>query len=440
MKKNYIVSLLAVFFIAALALSACKNKKQPAAQHEQSQAKQYTCPMHPQIIEDHPGSCPICGMDLVERDAHAMHAAADTSLSYLLQPVNEQVIATIPVTTGEEDSPEFPLRVQGIVTYDMRNKRSISSRVSGRIEKLYIKYNYQPVSKGQLIMEVYSPDLAAAQQELLLIKSAGQEDGMLQAAKQRLLLLGMSATQINRVLSTGRVNYKVSVYSNANGYILETSNSSATSAATPKSSTAMAAGGMSGMASTPQASSAANVTTSSSTPSPLFLREGQYVNAGQSVFTIYEKGSLIAEFSMNPTDASLVKKGAMVQVESVAQPEKTIDGTIGLIQPTFKEGQNFTLARVYLKNAELKEGELVNASIPILTKEHLWLPNSALLSLGNETVVFVKEHKVFIPKKVKRGISVDGKTQILDDITDWKIASNAAYLVDSEGFIKTPQQ
>ncbi len=148
-------------------------------------------------------------------DAHTAHNPSskeltiDSSIASLAKPVNTQVVATIPVIAPESGVRIFSTEIKGQVTYDTRDQTSISSRVSGRIEKLYIKYNYQPVKRGQLIMEIYSPDLAAAQRELLFIAQSGNDENMLSKAKQRLSLLGMQATQINQVLKTVNVFFRL---------------------------------------------------------------------------------------------------------------------------------------------------------------------------------------------------------------------------------------
>lgn len=385
MKKNYIVKLLFVAFIAVTGFASCKSKtdnKNAEQQHDET---------------------------------------ADTSLAYLLQPVNEQVIAAIPIINPRQGTQIYAAEAQGRITYDTRNQKSIASRVNGRIERLFIKYNYQPVKKGQLIMEIYSPELAVAQRELLFIKQTGNAEGMLLGAKQRLLLLGMRLEEIDRILRTGKISYRVPVYSNADGFILEQSTAAR---ATASIKTSSSGGGT--------AAPAASL-------SPVLIREGEYVTAGQSVFTIYQTGSLIAEFALNPEIAAHVKKNANIVVQSTSNKEETYNGNIGLIQPTFSEGENFTVARVYLKNTRLTLGELVTANISVMVDKGWWVPKEAVVSLGNKVVVFKKEARVFVPKQVTAGLTVKGQVQILNDISSWNIASNAYYLVDSESFIKIQQ-
>ncbi|TKC65565.1 biotin/lipoyl-binding protein [Pedobacter hiemivivus] len=399
MRKNYIVKA-AVLMIGVLVMSACTgSKKDKNAAHED------------------PGAVKI-----------------DSNLSHLLKPSNEQVVSTLPVIKADYGTKIFTEEAQGIINYDTRNQNSIASRVSGRIERLLIKYNYQPVAKGQLIMEVYSPDLAAAQQELLFLKRSETDLTLLDRAKQRLMLLGMSASGVNQVLKTGKVNYRIPVYSNADGYILEKS-AAATPGAAPSAAAPAAGGdGMTGMG----ASSGATAAPAAAAPvnTPVMLREGQYVSAGQSIFTIYNADKLVAEFSFKPSLASLVKQGDKFSFYKTADKSTIQTATIGMIQPIFKDGENFTIARIYLNKPNFRVGELLTARIPVLLAASWWLPESAVLSLGNKTVVFKKEGNVVLPKSVKAGITIAGMVQIKEDISNWEISQNAAYLVDSESFIK----
>lgn len=358
----------------------------------------------------------------------------DSNLSHLLKPSNEQVVSTLPLIKAEYGTRIFTEEAQGVIGYDTRNERSISSRVSGRIERLMVKYNYQPIRKGQLIMEVYSPDLAAAQQELLFLKASGNDPALLDGAKQRLMLLGMSADAVKLVLKTGKVNYRIPVYSNADGYILEKSAAGTLSQA-PSAVPAGAGDGMSGMAaSTPASATPVNGTTTVNTP--VLLREGQYVSAGQSIFTIYNADQLIAEFSLKPALATLLKKNDKFLFYKTADKNTMTSAVIGMIQPVFKDAENFTIARVYLNKPGFRVGELVTASIPVLIRASWWLPEAAFVSLGNQTVLFKKEGNVVLPKSVKTGITIAGMVQVKEDISNWEVSGNAAYLVDSESFIK----
>ena len=432
MKKNYIVKLLVLVCLVVIGITACNRKNEKkAAEHV---ATEYTCPMHPQIVDDKPGSCPICGMDLVPKNHHATTEAADTSLAYLMKPVNEQIIASIPVIVAQKGPRTYTQEVQGRITYDTRNQRTIASRVNGRMERLLIKYNYQPVQKGQLIMEIYSPELASAQRELLFIKNSG-DGGMLSSARERLMLLGMQAAEIDRVLKTEKISYKIPVYSNASGYIVEQSTASA--GASNAGSAGTATSGMGMGESNAQRIEPATV---SSSTSPVLIREGEYVRAGQPIFTIYTSGNLLAEFTLKASSGMHIQKGTALIIHRSSDTLKRVKAVIGLIQPTLNAGENFTMARVYLHDSGYRVGELVTGIIPITAEKGWWLPKEAVVFLGNTAVILIKDGKVFIPKQVSTGVVINGNVQVLTDISRWKIASNASYLIDSDSFIKSQKQ
>lgn len=424
MRKNYIVeqvrsvksvenvdrikSGLAVLMICMLLISSCNHNKR-AAHQEHGTHKD-------------PGAVNI-----------------DSGLSHLLKPSNEQVVSSLPVIKAEYATKIFIEEAQGIITYDIRSQNSISSRVSGRIERLMIRYNYQPVSKGQLIMEIYSPDLAAAQQELLFLKRSETDQTLLEKAKQRLMLLGMTASAVNQVLKTGKVNYRIPVYSSFNGYILEDPDATSASAGALARSPgeAVAAGdGMGGMGGASSGTAATPAAPTVPVNSPVMLREGQYVSAGQSLFGVYDASRLVAEFSFKPALASLVKKGDRIVFYKTTDKSTAQTAAVSLIQPVFKGAENFTIARVYLNKPGFRVGELLTARVPVLLSGSWWLPEKALVSLGNQKVVFKKEGNVMIPKAIKTGITIAGMVQVKQDISNWELSSNAAYLVDSESFIK----
>lgn len=321
----------------------------------------------------------------------------DSSLAPLLQPVNRQAVSSIPTLHPDNRLRIVNMTVPGVIGYDARRQTNIASRVSGRIERLLVKYNYQPVKKGQLIMELYSPDLAAAQQELLFIYQNDPGGNMLEKAKQRLALLGMQESQIRRAIQTGKILYRIPVYSHTDGYILEKDESS-------------------------------------------FPREGQYINAGQSLFTVYATKDLVAEFSLPPAIAAEMQKGQPLVMYKTEDTQISFSGSIGLIQPAFRGGDNFTVARVYFKDDRFQAGELVTAVIPVVHKGW-WVPQSAALNLGDKSIVFKKEQNTFIARPVRAKLRAEGMALIEDDIEGWEIAGNAAFLVDSESFIKmSPDQ
>ncbi len=143
---------------------SCNHKESDKHTHDVSEGKQlYTCSMHPQIIRDKPGKCPICDMDLIKKEDNAQKIN-DIQLEDLLKPANEFVITSVPVTTVKHSSEEIAIEALGSIQNDTRQLATISARVSGRIEKLYVRYRYQMIEKGQKLMDIYSPEIATSQQ------------------------------------------------------------------------------------------------------------------------------------------------------------------------------------------------------------------------------------------------------------------------------------
>lgn len=361
----------------------------------------------------------------------------DDKLKALIAPSNEQVVAKAVLVEASYETKIFTAEVQGIVNYDSRSETSVASRVGGRLEKLYIKYNYQPVKKGQLLFEIYAPDLAAAQQELIYLSQSAGDQGLLAQAKQRLLLLGMSNQTIQQVLQSKKVNYRIPVYSPADGYILEKTlvNNNASALIAPSGDSS--GDGMSGMSGGGSGATVSTAPAPQIDNSPVMLREGQYVNAGQSIFTIYKADQLLAEFALKPSLGTLVKKGSKLAFYKTADKEDSFQtSTIGLIQPMIKAGENFTIARVYLSKGMFKAGEILTAKIPVLVSQSYWLPESAVVSIGAQSMAFKKENNVFVSMNLKTGLRMNGMVQVKEDIANLDFAKNAAYLVDSESFIR----
>ena len=205
--------------LGIMLLTACSDKKkEPAIVQAKSDVK-YTCPMHPQILEDHPGNCPICGMALVKKSGQASEGAG-ISLNTVLQPVNSSVISNVNAITPEQKEIPMEISAEGYLTFDSRTFNNIASRFSGRIEKLYIRYAFQEIHRGQRIFDIYSPDMVTAQQDLIyLAKNSAQETGLINAAKQKLLLQGMTYEQVSQVIKTGKPFFCLPVYSPYEGHV-----------------------------------------------------------------------------------------------------------------------------------------------------------------------------------------------------------------------------
>lgn len=371
-------------------------------------------------------------------DPHNGHQVVplDSAVQELTSPTNQEITSTTSTITAQKGMRVFPVKVTGRINYDNRNNTSLSSRVSGRMERLWIKYNYQPIRKGQLLFEVYSPDLVSAQRELLMLQQNKQEQ-LIPSAVQKLHYLGMHPNQIQQVLKSNTPLYRIPVYSPTSGYILEKapSNNSLSVANSPIPSNVGSEMDVMGSG-TGQMTASSTVNTNST--QPLLLREGQYVAAGQRLFSIYTNTNRIAEFALPPSLVSYVKRGKKILFQRSDVPNKSYQAEVGLIQPTFNAGENFSAARVYLEGNHLPVGQLINGTIAITIKDSFWLPKQAVIALGNQHVLFKKkEGNTFQPVPVQMGFSTEKEVQVLTDIGGWQIARNASYLVDSEDFILT---
>ncbi len=415
-KRNSIISVTKVFFfglaISLLAFSGCKNKTGNIATSAiDSTREMYTCPMHPQIIENHPGDCSICGMALVKKE-NASRELTQIDLGTLLKPANNIVVSSVPVTTVQLSQQQLKVEALGSIEYDTRFIKIISARISGRIEKLYIKYRYQHVNAGDKIMDIYSPELLTAQQNLLfLIKNDPANTMIINTAKQRLLLLGMSSGQLHQVISNGKAIYAVSVYSNYTGHVHEAGSMN-------NSSEEMNMPGMT---------------------QGLSIREGMYVEKGQPVFQVNNMENSWVTLQLFAGDNSLIKTGTPVTIIPETAPDKKFQSKINFIEPFYRNNSKTLTARIYFNNSKLMipVGSQVKATIYINTGFNNWLPQEAVLSLGINKVVLLKEGNAFKVHAISTGITANDLIQVTDGLTNGdSVAANAQFLMDSESFLK----
>lgn len=403
----------------------------------------YTCPMHPQIVEEAPGTCPICGMDLVPKSAQGNGNDITEDLGFLLKPTNTSVVSSIATSKPVQKSVDATVQLDGIITYDPRRVFSVPARVAGRIEKLFVKYNFQPIRKGQKLMEVYSPDLITAQKELLyLVKSDSEDKQLIAAAKQKLQYMGATTTQINRLLRTGEESYTFALFSPYNGYVIDLNASTPEAGIGNIEPSTGSGGGMDAMGGgNAGISSASAPTAAPTTPSGqgIQLREGMYVTAGQPLLRIVNTEQLWAEFNVPAGEMSALTKGAPVVITFPQFPGEQLNAKVDFFQPFFNEGENFAKVRVYLPgNQKLAMvGQLVSAKATYKTNAALWVPKAAVLDIGTQNVAFRKVNGVFEPVAVILGATTAQEVAITSGLqqTD-TIATNAQFLVDSESFIK----
>jgi membrane fusion protein, copper/silver efflux system len=405
---------LAYCFLPVAFFAGCRDRKTTVAESSHKK-QQWTCSMHPEIIRDKPGNCPICGMTLVKKDENTIAVNA-IQVDDLLQPTDRFVVSSIPVTTINKKTIPLETEALGTIAYDTRLASTISARVSGRIEKLYVKYRYQHIMKGERIMDIYSPELLTAQQELLfLAKNDPDNFSLINAAKQKLLLLGMSAGQLQQIIGTGKPSLTVAVYSNYSGHVHEAGNTM------------------------PGDNAEGQGTNISVTTEELPVKEGIYVEKGQNIFQIYNVDRSWVLLNIFPEYQGVIKVNDAVRVIPETAPDKNFRAKIDFIEPFFRKENKTLIARAYFDNSKLEipAGSQVKAVIFANNNEADWLPKDAVLSLGIDKIVFLKTEGGFKAHKVETGLSYKGQIQVLSGLaaTD-SVAANAQFLADSESFIK----
>lgn len=394
----------------------------------------YTCPMHPTVVSDRPGTCPICGMDLVRKARPGEAVEITEDLSQLLRSPSQTVLASVNTIKAEYKSVPVTIHAQGVVTYDTRNIYTIPARIGGRLEKVYLKYTFQQVAKGQKIAEIYSPELITAQRELIfLLENDPDNRSLIEASRKKLELLGMTTGQINAVAERKEAASTISVYSPHSGYLINGQQAPSASAAMP--SAQPSGGGMSNGMNASGAKPPRQLQGTSNLGGDL-VREGDYVTAGETLFTLVNANALRIELNLPGSYTGMVKEGNTVHLD--LGNGQTGIATVDFIQPFFGEDQEFMKIRVYTDlTSGLQVGHLVNATINLESRESLWVPREAVLDLGTKTIVFLKDRGILKPKEVTTGMTSEGLIEIKAGLaSSEEIAANAQFLVDSESFIR----
>ncbi|MFV8326925.1 efflux RND transporter periplasmic adaptor subunit [Flavobacterium sp. ZS1P14] len=396
---------LAIYFFATKSNEPVENKHQKEV---------YTCPMHPQIIRDKPGNCPICGMALVKKTVQN-HVVESNLIENLLKPTDNFIVGNYQTTTAKDTTLSSEINLPGIVAYDPNSSVNIAARISGRIEKMYVNYKYQRVAKGQKLFDLYSPELLTEQQNFIyLVSNDSDNTSIIKASKQKLLLYGMTKNQINSLSSAKRVNPVISIYSPANGIIQGTESMTKSADVTMQNS---------------------NTITEN-----LAIKEGDYIKKSQIVFKLGNTDKVWGVFNVLQGYNNLIKTNQSIAITSELDENEIINAQINFIETQFNPTDKSNRIRVYLNNNKLKLpiGIRLQGIVKTNPIKAIWLQKQALVSIGNKKIVFIKMDNGFKAAAIKTGIEINDFVQIINGISiQDTIANNAQYLIDSESFIKT---
>jgi membrane fusion protein, copper/silver efflux system len=408
-------------------LSSCKNKHenhQQETNHEQHSGAVYTCPMHPEIISNQPGNCPICKMKLVLVEEKLIQTVSPSK-----QVLSRQ--ATVKLQSGINGE---IIKTQGYITTDPNRNKSVAARFSGRIEKLYVKFSNQYVKQGDKIMDIYSPDLRTFQEEHLFILKSNNENSLIEKSREKLRLLGLTDNQITQLEKNGTVALTIPVYSPANGYVFFSGQSQQQNSGT-KNNSAMNTMNMK-QNSNNESSYAASASQ---------IREGIYVNEGQTLFSVNDLQEVWVLISVTNQYVNQVQENQSVEIVSENNTSKTLEGKVALIEQTFEDAkQRFARVRIVLPNSNnsLKINSLVTAQFALNDSRNLQVPSSAVYKTGLNAYVWVKTDTtrsgtgIFQLRKVFAGTSSNRMTTIKSGLSpDEEIAKEAGMMSDSETFL-----
>jgi len=391
--KTKIIHIFMLVVTTMLWLSSCKDKETDK-NIETTNAQTYTCSMHPQIVSDKPGTCPVCGMDLVPFDK------TNTS-DYLTLSSPQQALANVTTDTVKTGSFSSFKQLNGRLAVDPEQTEFIASRVAGRIEILYIKETGVKVSKGQPLYKIYSEQLAALQQEYLIaIAQATQfpEDKKFQqlseAAKQKLLLYSQTVAQLQQLRSKKQTSPYVTYSSPVNGVVSE-----------------------------------------------LLISEGQYVAEGSSIMRLEGYQTIWVEADLYPSEAGAVKNGDIVNVIIPGYGNEQHKMRIEFIAPALQAASQLLTVRGSIPNKQnkLKAGMQAIVELPVAnSSKAITLPVDAVIRDGKGAHVWLETGiGKFEPKMVETGAENFNRVEITKGVEEGDVVVvSGAYLLYSEFVLK----
>ncbi len=400
----------------------------------------YSCGMHPNIIESEPGTCPICGMNLTPIKGSQKKESIDPKdrkIIYWRAPMNPNEVYDepgksqmgmdlVPVYEDEGGASgvvtvdgsvlqsmnvkmEFVknrnlssiINTNGTLETDERKEFALTTKFAGWIEKLYINYTGQKVRKGQKLVDIYSPELVAAQQELVTAVNyessvnSSTKGEMINNAKRKLELLDISDTDIEKIIQTKKINKYMTLYAPFSGTVLSKN-----------------------------------------------VLEGEMIKAGKEIIKIADLTNLWLKADIYESELDKIIVGSEAEVNFSYNPAKTYKGKITFIYPTVKPATRTVEVRIDIKNTNNKLKPSMFGNVTIEGKnlgEVPTIPETAVLRNGKRNIVILSlgEGK-FKPVDVKLGLYSDGYYQVLAGLKlNDTFVSSGQFMIDSESSLRS---
>lgn len=350
----------------------------------------WTCSMHPQIREDGPGACPICGMDLIPAYREEREVG-DYSMTMTEAAMKLARIRTTPV---EKRVPEKQIRLPGRIKVDERRTTKVTAHFPGRIRDLHIDFTGAPIRKGEPMATIYSPELISAQRELLeALRRADRQPGLAESAREKLRRWELSDQQIREIEEQGEVRTDIAILSPVDGFVL-----------------------------------ARNI-----------ARE-QHVAEGSILFEVADLSHVWAVFEAYADDIEWISAGDAVTFQMRSRPGEIKEATVDYIDPVMKPDSRTIGVRADIENAEnaLTPEMLVSGRISAkLAEEALMVPATAVLWTGPRSIVYVKdtdaEQPFFEVREVTLGPRSGDFYVIKDGVEEGEVVVyHGTFRVDSE--------
>ena len=391
MKKYliYIVLFIGGIFLGYLFFNESSSEEKH--QHTEAEKKQlWTCSMHPQIERREPGDCPICGMELIPKDT----AGNELSENQFTMTSNAMALANIETTiVGDAKGDDGMLLLSGEIAANEDKTATQPAHFNGRIEKLYVKSLGEKVRMGQAIASVYSPELVAAQQELIsAYQKRGSQPRLYQAVRNKFDNWRISEQQLQEIEESGKPKTNITIYAHVSGVVTS-----------------------------------------------IEVNEGSHIMDGKPIFKVANLSTVWAEFDAYENEIKNLKEGQKIQIKAEAYPDKNFEAQISFIDPLLNSSTRTVTVRAELanKNKLLKPGMFVTANVKSEAENtmNISIPKSAVMWTGERSLVYLKTNDnppTFEMREVNLGAENGNKYSILSGLQKGdEIVTNGTFTVDA---------